>query len=138
MEKRVITTWWIWGTVVMFAGSAAALLVSFETDQGRLLNGKTGTSVALLALALSIAAIGVILQLVAWIGALFNARLLQDKTWYKLLMWLGIVGIATSPVVIGGLLWWTLMLVYVVVGPDGKAVQPQAATPSTQPLARAS
>jgi hypothetical protein len=138
MEKRVIKTWWIWGTVVMFAGFVAALLVSFETDQGHLLNGKTGTSVALLALAISIAAIGVILQLVAWIGALFNAHLLQDKIWYKLLLWLGIVGIVTSPVVIGGLLWWTLMLVYVVAGADGKAVQPLAATPSAQPLARVS
>jgi hypothetical protein len=138
MEKRLIKTWWIWGTVVMFAGSAAALLVSFETDPGRLLNGETGISVTLLALAISIAAIGVILQLVAWIGALFNAHQLQDKTWYKLLLWLGIVGIVTSPVVIGGLLWWTLMLVYVVAGPDGKTVQPQAATPYAKPLARAS
>jgi hypothetical protein len=138
MEKRVIKTWWILGTVVMFAGFAAALLVSLETDQGRLLNGKSGTSVALLALAISVAAIGVILQLVAWIGALFNAHLLEDETWYKLLLWLGIVGIVTSPVVIGGLLWWTLMLVYVVAGPDGKAIQPQAATPSAHPLARAS
>lgn len=124
MEKRVIKTWWIWGTVVMFAGFVAALLVSLETDQGRVLNGKTGTSVALLVFALSIAAIGVILQLVAWIGALFNARLLEDETWYKLLLWLGIVGIVTSPVVIGALLWWTLMLVYLVGGPDGKVVQP--------------
>ena len=79
MEKRVITTWWIWGTVVMFAGSAAALLVSFETDQGRLLNGKTGTSVALLALALSIAAIGVILQLVVQAAPVAGDRRDRDQ-----------------------------------------------------------
>jgi hypothetical protein len=135
MAKRSIRIWWIVGSVVMFAGMFAALFVSFETGSGRFLNGKTGASVALLAVALSIAGSGVILQLVAWIGALFNTRVLEEKTWFKLLLWLGIVGIVTSPIVVGGLLWWSLMLAYLVGGPDGKAVQPQVG-PATE--ARAS
>ena len=71
---------------------------------GQPLNGQTGASVALLALSLIVAFIGVTLQLVAWIGALFNSHLLADKMWFNVLLWIGIVGIVTSSIVIGGLL----------------------------------
>lgn len=83
MAKRAIAIWWIVGTVVMFAGGSAALFVSFETKQGNFLHGHTGTSVALLVVSISIAAAGVILQLVAWTGALFNTHLLAGRTWFK-------------------------------------------------------
>lgn len=128
MAKRTVTIWWVAGTVVMFIGASAALFVSFSTDPGNFLNGRTGTSVALLALCFFVAGCGVILQLVGWIGALFNTRLLSDKMWFKLLLWLGIVGIVTSPIVIGALVWWTLMLVYLIGGPDGAPVRPVIAT----------
>jgi hypothetical protein len=124
MAKRAIAIWWIVGTVVMFAGGLPALVVSFETNQGNFLHGHTGTSVALLVVSLSVAAAGVILQLVAWTGALFNTRLVADRTWFKVLLWVGIAGIVTSPIVVGGLVWWGLMLVYLVGGPDGTAPAP--------------
>lgn len=121
MAKRAIAIWWIVGTVVMFAGGSAALLVSFETNQGNFLHGHTGTSVALLVLTLSVAASGVILQLVAWAGALSSTHRLADRTWFKVLLWVGAAGIVTSPVVVGGIVWWGLMLAYLVAGPDGTA-----------------
>jgi hypothetical protein len=124
MAKRAIAIWWIVGTVVMFAGGSAALFVSFETNQGDYLHGHTGTSLALLVVSISIAAAGVILQLVAWTGALFNTHLLAGKTWFQVLLWVGIAGIVTSPVVVGGLVWWGLMLAYLVGGPDGTAPAP--------------
>lgn len=124
MAKRAIAIWWIVGTVVMFAGGSAALFVSFETNQGNFLHGHTGTSVALLVVSLSVAAAGLILQLVAWTGALFNTHLLAGKTWFKVLLWVGIAGIVTSPIVVGGLVWWGLMLAYLVGGPDGTAPAP--------------
>lgn len=130
MAKRTITIWWVAGTVVMFVGGLAALFVSFSTDPGNFLNGRTGLSVALLALCFFVAGCGVIFQLVGWIGALFNTRLLSDRTWFKLLLWLGIAGIVTSPIVIGALIWWTLMLVYLIGGPDGAPVRPPMATPA--------
>jgi hypothetical protein len=124
MAKRAIAIWWIVGTVVMFAGGSAALFVSFETKQGNFLHGHTGTSVALLVVSISIAAAGVILQLVAWTGALFNTHLLAGKTWFQVLLWVGVAGIVTSPIVLGGLVWWGLMLTYLVGGPDGTAPAP--------------
>jgi len=57
-------------------------------------------------------------------GALFNTHLLADRTWFKVLLWVGIAGIVTSPVVVGGLVWWGLMLAYLVGGPDGTAPAP--------------
>ena len=36
----------------------------------------------------------------------------------------GIAGIVTSPVVVGGLVWWGLMLAYLIGGPDGTAPAP--------------
>ncbi len=118
MAKRTVKIWWVVGTVVMLVGGFAALFVSFSTDPGNFLNGRTGMSVALLVLCISVAACGVILQLVAWIGALFNAHMLADRMWFNLLLWLGIAGILTSPIVIGALTWWTLMLVYLIGGSE--------------------
>jgi hypothetical protein len=80
--------------------------------------------VALLVVSISIAAAGVILQLVAWTGALFNTHLLAGKTWFQVLLWVGVAGIVTSPIVLGGLVWWGLMLTYLVGGPDGTAPAP--------------
>jgi hypothetical protein len=51
---------------------------------------------------------GAIAQLVAWIGALLNTALLVDKTWFVLLLVLGLLSFG-----------FIAMLVYVIAGPDG-------------------
>ena len=51
---------------------------------------------------------GGVAQLVAWIGALISTAQLGDKTWFLILLLLGIFGLGFIP-----------MLVYVVAGPDG-------------------
>jgi hypothetical protein len=51
-----------------------------------------------------------IAQFVAWIGALMNTAQLTDKTWYVVLLLLGIFGPGFIP-----------MLVYVLRGSDGAA-----------------
>ena len=50
---------------------------------------------------------GGVAQLVAWIGALISTAQLEDKTWFLILLLLGIFGLGFIP-----------MLVYVVAGPD--------------------
>ena len=64
---------------------------------------------------------GAIGQFVAWIGALLNTSRLDDKTWFIVLLVLGILSFGFIP-----------MLVYILAGPDGTAV-PQA--PAGQPTA---
>jgi hypothetical protein len=65
-------------------------------------------------------------QLVAWIGALVNTAQIADKTWFILLLVLGVLGLGFIP-----------MVVYVLAGPDGTALaaparQPSSTTPPTE------
>jgi hypothetical protein len=131
MSKRTIGIWWTAGTIAALAGTAGALLVAFATNPGNALHGHTGTAVALLLASFLVLGGGGVALLVAWVGALVNTHLLADKTWFNRLLWLGIMGLVFSPIVVGGLLSWGLMLAYLRSGPDGKAVQPPVATPTT-------
>ena len=51
---------------------------------------------------------GAIGGLVSWIGALLNTALLEDKTWFVLLLVLGILSFG-----------FVAMVAYVIAGPDG-------------------
>jgi hypothetical protein len=63
-------------------------------------------------------------QLAAWIGALINTNLLQDKTWFIVLLVGGILGLNF------GLLGFAAMVAYLVAGPDGTASQRSQTLPS--------
>src|SRR4051794_19252555 len=54
---------------------------------------------------------GAIAGLVSWIGALLNTAQLEDKTWFALILVLGIFNFG-----------FIAMLVYVIAGPDGTAM----------------
>jgi hypothetical protein len=63
---------------------------------------------------------GGLAQLVAWIGALVNTAQLKDKTWFLILLLLGIFDLGLIP-----------MLVYVLAGPDSLPTPaPPAAAPA--------
>jgi len=56
---------------------------------------------------------GAIGQFVAWIGAVLNTSRLEDKTWFILLLVLGLLSFG-----------FIAMLVYVLAGPDGTKFTP--------------
>ncbi len=58
---------------------------------------------------------GAIGQFIAWIGALVNTSRLPDKTWFVVLLVLGLLSFGFIP-----------MLVYVLGGPDGTALPNEA------------
>ena len=58
-------------------------------------------------------------QFVAWIGAVVNTSRLQDKTWFVVLLVLGLLSFG-----------FIAMVVYILVGPDGTTTTTQ---PSSQP-----
>jgi hypothetical protein len=60
---------------------------------------------------------GALAQFVAWIGAVLNTSRLEDKTWFILLLVLGLLSFG-----------FIAMLVYLVAGPDGTRDAP---TPTT-------
>ena len=66
-------------------------------------------------------------QFVAWIGAVVNTARLDDKTWFVVLLVLGLLSFG-----------FIAMLVYVLAGPDGTAPRPASApaNPNSEPAQR--
>jgi hypothetical protein len=60
---------------------------------------------------------GTLLAIVSWIGALFNTARLEDKTWFIVLLVLGLASFG-----------WVGMIAYVVAGPDGYTERPAGQT----------
>ena len=136
MSKRVIAILWGAGTVLIVAGGWALLSVASQAKPGSSLHDHPVASITLLALCYSVTLTGVALGLVAWAGALASTYRLAHKIWFHILLWLGTAGLVTSPLVIGGVVWWGLMLSYLVAGPDRPA--PPSPPQLAQPPARRS
>jgi hypothetical protein len=68
---------------------------------------------------------GIVVQLAAWVAALFNTNRLMDKTWFTVLLVCGIVGIVLGPLFgLGALCWGGAMISYLIGAPDGMAAVP--------------
>lgn len=80
------------------------------------LNSSTATWITIGVIVLAGLAIvgGAIGALVAWIGALLNTSRLEDKTWFILLLVLGLLSFG-----------FFAMVAYVIAGPDGTLVEPR-------------
>ena len=122
-----------YGSLIAIAGGIIGLLIASAlgfAGTGFIMNGPDviavqPSSVTWVAMSIGVASIVAIVgggfgQLVAWIGALVNTAPMQDKTWFIVLLVLGIVGVGFIP-----------MLVYVLAGPDGTLPATPAAP--TQP-----
>jgi H+/Cl- antiporter ClcA len=125
MTKSTITRVFVGSLIAIFGGLALlimasifALATSSLVFEGPNLTGITPTPFSWAMLGLALLAClamlgGAIGQFVAWIGALLNTARLSDKTWFILLLVLGLLSFGFIP-----------MLIYVIVGPDG--TQPTA------------
>ena len=149
MTKRTITILWLIGVGVMIVGGLLALFSSlalashigaFTANYQYSTYVPDGTFWALVSFIIlgGIAILGgIVTQFVAWIGAVINTNRLVDKTWFNVLLWCGVAAIVLS-LITGGLgtfVGWGLMIVYLVGGPDGMAVEPMLlrATPTAPP-----
>jgi hypothetical protein len=81
------------------------------------------TTVGFVVLGFTVAVVGGIVQLAAWVGALINTNRIADKTWFAVLLIGGLLGLVFAPV------GFAAMVAYLVAGPDGMLVQQQPATP---------
>jgi hypothetical protein len=148
MTKRTITILWLIGVGVMIVGGLLALFSSlalashigaFTVNYQYNNYVPDGTFWALVSFIIlgGIAILGgIVTQFVAWIGAVINTNRLVDKTWFNVLLWCGVAGIVLSLLSgLGALVGWGLMIVYLVGGPDGMAVEPMLlrATPTEPP-----
>jgi uncharacterized membrane protein YidH (DUF202 family) len=135
MTKRTITTWWLIGAIVLIVGGILALVphiqdLSANFQSNFVPDSYFWTLISLVILGGIAVLGGMVVQFVAWIGAVINTNRLVDKTWFNILLWVGIAGM-----VLGALVWWGLMIAYIVGGPDGRAVEPMwlRTTPTEPP-----
>jgi hypothetical protein len=148
MTKRTITILWLTGVGVMIVGGLLALfsflalashIGAFTGTYRYTTHVPDSTFWALVSFIIlgGIAVLGgIVVQIVAWIGAVLNTNRLVDKTWFNILLWCGIAGIVLSLLTgLGALVGWVSMIVYLVGGPDGMAVAPLLlrATPTEPP-----
>jgi hypothetical protein len=99
---------------VIFASANGALVMNGPDVTGVQNNALAWTMVALTLIAGVAMVGGAIGQFVAWIGAVLNTFRLEDKTWFVVLLVLGLVSFG-----------FVAMLAYVVAGPDGTAREAQ-------------
>ncbi len=114
------------GLILMFgsmiAASVAGALVMNGPDVAGVQNSVTAWVLVALAVVGFFAMLaGALGQFVAWIGAVINTAQLADKTWFIILLVLGLLSFG-----------FVAMLVYVIAGPDGTA--PQPAAPAGRPV----
>jgi len=144
MTKSTVTRTWIGGLVVLavgliIVGVSVSLMLAYGGtftpvsggngyDFVPTYDGFFATTIALIVIGGIAAAVGGLVQLAAWIGALVNTYQLQDKTWFGLLLALGLLGFAF------GLLGFAAMVAYLIAGPDGTAARaPQVPTAPSRP-----
>lgn len=120
MAKATITRIFVASATAVVAGAVlafVAVLIAFGNDafvmRGPDVVGVQWTPVAAVALGLGIVGIlavmaGCIGGLVSWIGALLNTAELEDKTWFIVLLVLGVLSFGL-----------VAMIAYVIAGPDG-------------------
>jgi len=127
MTKSMITKLFVGGLIAIVGGlvlsigaglaayASGALIMSVPDVIGVESTPFAWTMLALAILGCVVMFGGGITQFVAWIGAVLNTSRLQDKTWFVVLLVLGILSFG-----------FVAMLVYVLAGPDGTAEQTSA------------
>jgi hypothetical protein len=93
---------------LLFAFANGAFVMSGPDVTGFRPSAVGWTTVAVVIVGVLVAIAGGIGQFVAWIGAVINTSRLDDKTWFILLLVLGLLSFG-----------FIAMLVYVLAGPDG-------------------
>lgn len=136
MRKRTVTRLWVTGLVlfivgaiivgtgvgVMFANGGTWSGTPYHSDFSPTLNALFWGSVAMMSTGGVLFASGGLLQFIAWIGAMVNTARSVDKTWFVLLLVLGLFG-----------LQFVIMIAYLVAGPDVPRY-PMTSVPLPPPL----
>jgi hypothetical protein len=134
MSKAIVTRLFIAAIVSVVVGTViglAALIASVAggaiTIGGPAAITVNGAALAgtLIWLVVGIVAIGAggVAALASWIGALLNTVRLEDKTWFVVLLVLGLFSFG-----------WVAMAAYVVAGPDGTKPAPARPGLATTPI----
>jgi hypothetical protein len=144
MAKSTVTRTWLAGLVLLAVGLLAAgisvgVMLAYggtftKASVGNAYNFVPSydsvfwTTIGIMVGGFAVAAIGGLVQLAAWIGALVNTFQLPDKTWFAVVLAGGLLGLAF------GLVGFAAMVAYLIAGPDGMAAgQPRNLAPASRP-----
>ncbi|HXJ49372.1 MAG TPA: hypothetical protein VNF91_09415 [Candidatus Acidoferrum sp.] len=144
MRKSTVTRTWLGGLVLLaggllVAGISIGLMLAYGGtftkaavgngyDFVPSYDGFFWTAIGIIVVGFVAAAIGGLVQLAAWIGALVNTYQLQDKTWFAVVLVGGLLGMAF------GLVGLAAMVAYLIAGPDGMAAgQHRDLAPASRP-----
>jgi len=120
MSKATVVRVFVGGVIAIVAGALlafAAVWIGYATGvfvmQGPDVVGIEATPFAWTTVGLAIVAVlaiigGAIGGLVSWIGALLNTAQVEDKTWFILMLVLGLLSFGL-----------VAMIAYIIAGPDG-------------------
>jgi hypothetical protein len=132
MPRRTISRLWIFGAaalavaVTLVIGNGVALLdhlAALPAGTGLTTDDLSRRCVILMILGGAIASIGILAELVAWVGAAVNAHRLEDRRWFIALVATGVAGILTLPLFgLGALIGGSAMLAYLVGGPGSTSL----------------
>jgi hypothetical protein len=140
MTKRTITRTWITGVVVILIGgivsgiSAGVWLAQAIDFTGPVYLADIPyhsfwSSMTFVGLGGIVAVGGLILKFAAWVGALLNSGRLAHKTWFRVLLWGGIIGIITGPLLgLGELICSSVTVAYLIDPSDGLPASEQRYT----------
>lgn len=112
--------WLVAGLVLMVVGCALAISNDIFVMNGPDVTGvKAGalswTVLSLMGLALVVLLFAAVAHFVAWIGAVLNTANLPDKTWFVVLLVVGLLGFV-----------FIATIAYVIAGPDGLKAKEEA------------
>jgi hypothetical protein len=146
MAKSTVTKLWVAGLIVvvgglLVGGVSLGLMLAYGghfvaaangngSDFVPTLDGFFWTMVSLMIVGFSAAAVGGVLQLAAWVGALVNTYQFADKTWFVVLLIGGLIGLGVT------LVGYAVMIAYFVAGPDSPEAQPSQVPTRAAPPAQ--
>ena len=133
MSKRDIIDRSLWGLAALAIGFILLLSALLTLAARQPQNGVTDTfERTMLALIISgglFLLVGVALELLAWVAAVRHASALADSRWRTVLLWGGVAGIITIPLLGEGvLIFGSVLTAYLVAAPNRPCAHPRATT----------
>ena len=138
MSKREIIDWSLRGLAALTIGFIlllpAVLTLAARQPQNGVADTYGRTMLALIISGGVFALAGVAVELLVWGAAVRHASALADSRWRTVLLWGGVAGIITVPLLgVGVLIFGSVLTAYLVAAPNRPSANPQATTP-TKPL----
>lgn len=126
-SKRLVTQRAAQGCAVAGGGAVLAVAAGNLSHPGLPLHGLIWPTMALVSLGFAVMWCGALIVFAAWWGALFNAYLLPDQTWFRRLRWTGVLAAVTMPLLgLGAVVVAVALGAWARRAPDGTAPRTSA------------